>query len=124
MKAQVTVVREHATDHERMDIDIQIQGAADALNNGDGPAPPFATPSPRTRTQKPEDGTRVHAKSPPDTDRDPTGAAHKWQFLLVHLGPSIAIPAIRELTDDGGSRFALGSPFARDITLRARCGTV
>jgi hypothetical protein len=34
-------VREDASDHQRMDVDIQIQGAAKPLNDRDGPAPGY-----------------------------------------------------------------------------------
>jgi hypothetical protein len=45
-----------------MDMDIQIQGAAEPLNDGDGPAPAIRHAiAPRPRTQKPEDGTHEHA---------------------------------------------------------------
>ena len=62
MKAQaVAIGREHAIDHERLDVDLQVQRAAEALNDGDGPAPTVGYASvPRAATGKPEDRPDVH----------------------------------------------------------------
>jgi hypothetical protein len=62
MKSQpLAFLREHAIDHEGMHVHIQIQGAAEALNDRDGPTPAVRhTIAPRTCTQEAEDGPHVH----------------------------------------------------------------
>lgn len=61
MKPQpLAVVREHPIDHQRMDMDIQIQGAAEALNDRDGPAPAVRHAL-APRTEKRYDGPHEHA---------------------------------------------------------------
>jgi hypothetical protein len=55
MKAQLlAVVRKHTIDHQRMDVNIQVQGAAEALNDRDRAAPSVRHAiAPRTRAQIP-----------------------------------------------------------------------
>ena len=49
MKAQDAgaVLREHAIEDESVDVHVEIEGPAKALNDGDAPLRPSATPSRR-----------------------------------------------------------------------------
>ena len=60
------VHREHAVQHEGMEVDVEIEGAAEALHDGDGAAPPIRdaiTPGPTP--QEPEHRPQSHAGHDP-----------------------------------------------------------
>jgi hypothetical protein len=56
-----------AVEHERMDVDVQIQGGAEALNDRYGPAAPIGHAGLAGLAPKaPEDAPRLAEKSQPD----------------------------------------------------------
>jgi hypothetical protein len=63
MKGQPAAVRrEHAIDHQRVEMDVEVQRAPEPLNHHDSPAPAIGDAAPpRAGPQEAEDGSHVHA---------------------------------------------------------------